>query len=70
MDMIGEKNKRNITELELLELLAEAENDVVHGRVSPIQYSFDDLRAALGKGDNINKLQRADPSTRSFYKGK
>ena len=44
-----EEYKRLIARLELLELLAEAENDVMHGRVAPIQDSFDSLRAALSK---------------------
>ncbi|MGF7142130.1 prevent-host-death family protein [Anaerotaenia torta] len=34
-------------ELELLRTLAEAEDDVKHGRVAPMQDSFDDLRASL-----------------------
>lgn len=35
------------SELELLRTLADAEDDVKHGRVAPIQDSFDDLRASL-----------------------
>lgn len=35
------------SELELLRTLAEAEDDVKHGNVAPIQNSFDDLRASL-----------------------
>ena len=35
------------SELELLRTLAEAEDDVKHGKVAPIQNSFDDLRASL-----------------------
>jgi prevent-host-death family protein len=35
------------SELELLRTLAEAEDDVKHGKVAPIQDSFDDLRASL-----------------------
>ena len=34
-------------ELELLRTLAEAENDVVNGRVAPIQDTFDDIRKSL-----------------------
>ena len=33
--------------IELLELLAEADEDVANGRVSPIQDTFNDLRAML-----------------------
>ncbi len=35
------------SELELLRNLAEAENDVREGRVTPMQKTFDDIRAAL-----------------------
>lgn len=35
------------SELELLRTLADAENDVVNGRVSPIQNTFDDIRKSL-----------------------
>lgn len=35
------------TELELLRTLAEAEEDVAEGRVSPVRQTFDDLRAEL-----------------------
>ncbi len=34
-------------ELELLRTLAEAEEDVVNGKVAPIQETFDDIRKAL-----------------------
>ncbi len=34
-------------ELELLRMLADAEEDVKHGRVAPIQESFDELRTSL-----------------------
>ena len=34
-------------ELELLRTLSEAENDVVKGRVAPIQDTFDDIRKSL-----------------------
>ena len=33
--------------LELLEILAEAENDVLNGRVAPIEETFSDLRKML-----------------------
>ncbi len=36
--------------LELLELLAEAEEDVRSGRVAPMQSTFDDLRKMLKEG--------------------
>ena len=35
------------SELELLRTLAESENDVVNGRVSPVQNTFDDIRKSL-----------------------
>lgn len=35
------------SELELLRSLAEAENDVREGRVSPMKETFDDIRATL-----------------------
>lgn len=37
------------SELELLRTLAEAEEDVVNGRVSPMQETFDDIRKSLLK---------------------
>lgn len=46
-----EEYKRMIARIELLEILAEAEEDVAHGRVAPIQETFDDLRALL-KGES------------------
>lgn len=36
--------------LEMLELLAEAEEDVRKGRIAPLQTSFDDLRNMLKEG--------------------
>lgn len=36
--------------LELLELLAEAEQDVLSGRIAPLHSSFDDLRTLLKEG--------------------
>ena len=36
-----------LARLELLELLAEAENDVVNGRVAEVQDTFDSLRSVL-----------------------
>lgn len=39
--------------IELLELLAEADEDVAYGRVSPIQDTFNDLRAMLKGKQNI-----------------
>lgn len=35
------------SELELLRMLAEAEDDVKNGRVEPVQDMFDDIRSAL-----------------------
>ena len=42
-----EEYKRLMARLELLELLAEAENDVMNGRIAPIQDTFDDLKDIL-----------------------
>lgn len=42
-----EEYQRMKSRLELLELLAEAEDDVQHGRVAPMKDSFDDLRSML-----------------------
>jgi prevent-host-death family protein len=36
--------------LQLLELLAEAENDVIHGRTAPMDSTFEDLRMMLKEG--------------------
>lgn len=40
------------SELELLKTLAEAEEDMKNGRVSPMQESFDDLRKILMERKN------------------
>ena len=46
--------------IELLELLAEADEDVTNGRVSPIQDTFNNLRTMLkGRYNEIQNL-RAD----------
>lgn len=45
-----EEYKRMKTRLELLEILAESEDDVRNGRVSPMQETFDDLRKMLKEG--------------------
>ena len=42
-----EEYKRMKARLELLEILAEADEDVKNGRVAPIQDTFDDLRNIL-----------------------
>ena len=42
--------KRLIARLELLELLAEAEEDVRNGRTAPMQSTFDNIRTML-KGE-------------------
>ena len=42
--------KRLIARLQLLELLAEAEEDVAKGRTAPMQETFDNIRAML-KGE-------------------
>lgn len=45
-----EEYKRMKTRIELLEILAEAENDVKNGSVAPICETFDDLRDILQEG--------------------
>lgn len=45
-----EEYKRLKSRMELLELLAEAEEDVKNGRVAPMQDTFNDLRKTL-KGE-------------------
>ncbi|SEA49372.1 prevent-host-death family protein [Pseudobutyrivibrio sp. ACV-2] len=47
-----EEYKRIKARLELLEILAEADEDVKNGRVAPIQDTFDDLRSILKEGLN------------------
>ncbi len=42
-----EEYKNMKARIELLEMLAEAEDDVREGRVAPISETFDDLRAIL-----------------------
>ncbi len=41
------------SELELLKTLAEADEDVKSGRVAPMKYSFDELRASLLERKNV-----------------
>ena len=45
-----EEYKRMKSRIELLEILAEAEDDVRNGRASPISETFDDLRQRLREG--------------------
>lgn len=45
-----EEYKSMKSRIELLELLAEAEDDVKNGRVAPIDGTFSDLRAILQEG--------------------
>ena len=45
-DVAGEDEAR----IELLEVLAEAEDDVKNGRVAPMTETFDDLRKMLQEG--------------------
>lgn len=45
-----EEYKNMKSRIELLEILAEAEDDVKNGRVAPIKNTFDDLRAMLQEG--------------------
>ena len=42
-----EEYKNMKARIELLEILAEAEDDVKNGRVAPVNETFDDLRAML-----------------------
>ena len=42
-----EEYRRMKTRIELLETLSEADDDVKHGRVAPIEDTFDDLRKLL-----------------------
>ena len=42
-----EEYKRMKARIELLEILAEADEDVKHGRVAPVKDTFDDLRSML-----------------------
>lgn len=45
-----EEYKRMKSRIELLEILAEAEDDVRNGRVAPISETLDDLRKLLQEG--------------------
>lgn len=45
-----EEYKNMKARIELLEILAEAEDDVKNGRVAPISETFDDLRNMLQEG--------------------
>ena len=47
-----EEYRRMRARIELLEILAESEEDVKFGRVAPIQETFDDLRKMLTE-DNL-----------------
>ena len=47
-----EEYRRMKARIELLEILAEAEEDVKSGRVAPAQETFDDLRKMLAE-DNL-----------------
>ena len=42
-----EEYKRMKARIELLEILAEAENDVKNGRVAPVSETFEDLKSIL-----------------------
>ena len=46
-----EEYKRMKARIELLEILAEADEDVRSGRVAPIKDTFDDLRKLLKEGE-------------------
>ena len=48
-----EEYKRMKSRIELLEILAEAENDVNNKRTAPIAETFDDLRQILQKSKSI-----------------
>ena len=45
-----EEYKRMKARIELLEILAEADEDVKYGRVAPIKDTFDNLRSILTEG--------------------
>ena len=45
-----EEYKSMKARIELLEILAEADEDVKYGRVAPVKDTFDDLRSLLGEG--------------------
>ena len=45
-----EENKNMKSPIDLLEVLAEAEDDVKNGRVAPISDTFDDLRKMFQEG--------------------
>lgn len=46
--LIGIQEYNQMTaELELLRTLADAEEDIVQGRVAPVQETFDDIRSSL-----------------------
>ena len=46
-----EGSKRMKARIELLEILAEADEDVKYGRIAPIKDTFDDLRSILEEGE-------------------
>ncbi len=48
-----EEYKRMKSRIELLEILAEAEDDVKNRRVAPIGETFDDLRQMLREGQDF-----------------
>jgi prevent-host-death family protein len=48
-----EEYKKMKARLELLEMLAESEEDVRNGRVAPMQDSFDDIRKRLTEMQNV-----------------
>ena len=45
-----EEYKKMKSRIELLEILADAEDDVKNGRIAPINDTFDDLRSILQEG--------------------
>ncbi len=50
VSMSYEEYKRMKARIELLEILAEAEEDVKNGRTAPLSDTFDDLRKMLQEG--------------------
>ncbi len=50
VSMAYEEYKRMKARIELLEILAEAEDDVKNGRVAPVSETFDSLRNLLWEG--------------------
>ena len=55
-----EEYKRMKARIQLLEILAEADEDVKYGRVAPMKDTFDDLRSLLKEGGLKYEVIRTD----------